>query len=262
MIRGLYTSASGMIAEQLMIDTISNNLANVNTTGFKKVRVDFQDLLYQTMRQAGTEVAAGVQVPTGIQVGHGTRPVATRQLFTVGSFEFTGNDLDMAIEGDGFFQVLLPDGTTAYTRDGAFKRDVTGQIVNSDGYPMEPAITIPDDTVTITIGANGTVNATLAGQSTSTNLGQINLARFPNNGGLERIGSNLYKESGASGTATVTTPGSDGVGEIAQQFLERSNVQVVEEMVNLIIGQRAYEVNTKTIQATDEMLQQANNLRR
>ena len=214
------------------------------------------------MRQAGTQVAPGIQVPSGIQVGHGTRPVATRQLFTTGSFVETGNDLDIAIEGDGFFQVLLPDGTTGYTRDGSFKRDVTGQMVTSDGYPMEPAITILDNSRNITVGKDGTISGVVGSDSTATNFGQINLAIFPNPGGLSRAGSNIFKETDASGTPTVTTPGTDGMGITVGQFLEYSNVQVVEEMVNLIVAQRAYEVNSKTIQATDEMLQQANNLRR
>jgi flagellar basal-body rod protein FlgG len=262
MIRGLFTAASGMIAEQLMVDTIANNLANVNTTGFKRMRVYFQDLLYQTLRQAGTEVSAGFQIPSGIQVGHGTRPVATRQIFTVGNFQNTENPLDLAIDADGFFQILLPDGTTAYTRDGAFQRDSEGTIVNGDGFPLQPQIQIPDDAISLTVGKDGQVFVQLSGQSEPQNLGQIQLSRFINPAGLSKVGDNLFVETAASGAPVTGVPGEEGRGQIVQGFLEFSNVQVVEELVNLIIAQRAYEVNAKTIQTTDEMLQQANNLRR
>lgn len=262
MIRGLFTAASGMIAEQMMVDTISNNLANVNTTGFKRQRVDFQDLLYQTLRQAGSEVAAGFEVPSGIQVGHGVRPVATRQIFTVGNFQNTENPLDLAIDADGFFEVLLPDGTSAYTRDGAFQVTSEGQIVNGDGYPLQPPIQIPDDATSITVGKDGQVFVQLSGQADAQNLGQILLSRFINPAGLQKIGDNLFTETTASGAPVNGVPGEEGRGQIVQGFLEFSNVQVVEELVNLIIAQRAYEVNAKTIQTTDEMLQEANNLRR
>jgi flagellar basal-body rod protein FlgG len=262
MIRGLFTAASGMIAEQMMIDTISNNLANVNTTGFKRQRVDFQDLLYQTLRSAGTEVAAGFQVPSGIQVGHGTRPVATRQIFTTGNFQNTENPMDIAIEGDGFFRILLPDGTTAYSRDGSFQRDSEGTIVTGDGYPMDPQIQIPADALSLTIGKDGQIFVTLPGQAEAQNLGQIQLARFINPAGLHKHGDNLFLETAASGAPQEGAPMEDGRGRTVQGFLEFSNVQVVEELVNLIIAQRAYEVNAKTIQTTDEMLQEANNLKR
>lgn len=262
MIRGLFTAASGMIAQQMMVDTISNNLANVNTVGFKRQRVDFQDLLYQTLRQAGSEVAAGFEVPSGIQVGHGTRPVATRQIFTVGNFQNTENPLDLAIDADGFFQLLMPDGTIGYSRDGAFQRSSEGQMVNSDGFPVQPPIQIPNDSVAITVGKDGQVFAQIAGQADPQNLGQILLSRFINPAGLEKLGDNLFAETAASGAPITGVPGEEGRGQIVQGFLEFSNVQVVEEMVNLIIAQRAYEVNARTIKTTDEMLQEANNLRR
>jgi flagellar basal-body rod protein FlgG len=262
MIRGLFTAASGMIAQQMMVDTISNNLANVNTTGFKRQRVDFQDLLYQTLRQAGSEVAAGFEVPSGIQVGHGVRPVATRQIFSVGNFQNTENPLDLAIDADGFFQILMPDGTTAYSRDGSFQRSSEGTIVTGDGYPLEPQIQIPNDAESITVGEDGQVFVRIAGQAEPQNLGQIQLARFINPAGLEKVGRNLFVETGASGPPVTGVPGEEGRGRIVQGFLEFSNVQVVEELVNLIIAQRAYEVNARTIQTTDEMLQEANNLRR
>lgn len=261
MMRSLWTAASGMVGQQFNIDTIANNLANVNTTGFKKSRVDFQDLLYQTIRFPGSPVTLGAQIPTGIQVGHGVRTVATTRLFTQGTFRQTENPLDMVIEGDGFFQVLLPDGQIAYTRDGAFKLDSNGQIVNSDGFQLEPDIFIPEDAIDVTIGADGTVTATRPDGSTEF-IGQIELARFINPAGLRSWGRNLMLESAASGPPIVGTPGLDGFGSLTQGFLEMSNVQVVEEMVDMITSQRAYEVSSKAIQASDEMLQIANNLRR
>lgn len=251
-----------MAGQQFNIDTIANNLSNVNTTGFKKSRADFQDLLYQSLRSAGTPVTAGAQIPTGIQIGHGVRTVATQKIFSQGTFKQTDNPLDLVIEGDGFFQVLLPDGTVAYTRDGAFKRDATGRIVTSDGFFLEPEIIIPEDALQIAIGADGTVAVMLAGESEPEIIGQIELARFVNPAGLQSAGRNLYLASGASGPPLVGVPGLDGFGSITQGFLEMSNVQVVEEMVAMITSQRAYEVNSRAIQASDEMLQTANNLRR
>ena len=262
MLRSLWTAASGMAGQQFNIDTISNNLANVNTTGDKKNRVDFEDLLYQTVRFAGTPVTAGAQIPVGLQVGHGVRPIATQKIFTPGSFKQTENPLDLAIEGDGFFQVLLPDGTIAYTRDGSFKRDGLGRIVTSDGFALEPEIIIPEDAVDVTIGSDGTVSVLLPGDSEPQMVGQIELVRFVNPAGLSSLGRNLYVETAASGPPMVSTPGLDGFGTLAQGWLEMSNVQVVEEMVNLIIAQRAYETNSRAIQASDEMLQTANSLRR
>lgn len=262
MMRSLWTAGSGMMAQQFNLDTISNNIANVNTTGFKKSRVDFQDLLYQTNKFAGTPVTAGAQVPTGIQLGHGVRTVATQKIFTQGTFKQTDNPLDIVIEGEGFFQVLLPDGTVAYTRDGAFKRDGDGRIVTSDGFTLEPEIIIPEDAVTITVGADGTVSAIRTGQNEPDTIGQIELALFVNSGGLKSHGRNLLLETASSGGKIQGTPGLDGFGALAQNYLEMSNVQVVEEMVNMIVAQRAYESNSKAIQASDDMLQTANNLRR
>ena len=262
MLRGLFTAATGMIGQQLNVDQIANNIANVNTPGFKKMRIDFEDLLYQTLRPAGATVATGVRVPTGIQVGHGSRPIATRGLFTPGSLINTGNQLDLAILGDGFFRVLRPDGRTAYTRDGSFALDDTGQLVTSHGYTLDPTIVIPDDTLDVSVGLDGTVNVTTAGQEGSQNVGQILLTRFVNPAGLKRVGSNLFVETDSSGAAIDGNPGDQGLGEIAQNLLEASNVQVVEEMVNLIVAQRAYEVNSRVIQTSDEMLQQANTLKR
>jgi len=262
MIRSLYTAATGMEAQQLNIDVIANNLANVNTTGFKRSRVDFQDLLYQTIRTAGAAQAQGVQIPTGIQVGLGTRVASVQKLFTQGDFQMTGNKLDVLIEGNGFFQVMLPSGNLAYTRDGSFKIDGQGRLVTSDGYPVQPEITIPAGAKEISIGEDGTVSATLAGQSAPQELGQIQLVGFTNPAGLESLGRNLFAQTEASGEPVPGTPGQDGLGTLAQGYVEMSNVKVVEEMVNMIIAQRAYEVNSKSIQAADEMLNIANNIRR
>jgi len=262
MIRALWTGATGMQAQQLNMDVIANNLANVNTAGFKRGRGDFQDLLYQTLRLAGTASSSNTKVPTGIQVGHGARTVAVQKIFLQGDFMQTQNELDMTIEGKGFFQIRTPDGETAYTRSGAFKLDNDGRIVTSDGYPLEPEITIPDDTLNITIGPDGTVSVLQAGQTVPSQVGNIELARFPNQAGLKSIGRNLYVETDASGAVATGTPGQDGYGTIAQGFLEMSNVSVVEEMVNMIVSQRAYEINSKVIQTSDDMLQVANQLKR
>lgn len=262
MMRSMYTAASGMKAQQFNIDTIANNLANVNTAGFKKSRVDFQDLLYQTVRHAGTPVTDGAQIPTGIQLGHGVRPVATQKIFTQGTFQQTDNPLDLVIESDGFFQILLPSGEIAYTRDGAFKTDSEGRIVTSDGFFLEPEIIIPEDASDITVGSDGTVSVTIPGNPEPQMVGQIELAKFVNPAGLHSAGRNLYLATAASGAPVIGTPGLDGFGMIAQGFLEMSNVEVVEEMVNMITSQRAYETNSKAIQASDDMLQTANNLRR
>lgn len=262
MMRSLHTAASGMAGQQFNIDTIANNLANVNTTGFKKSRADFQDLLYQSVRFAGTPVTEGAQIPTGIQIGHGVRTVATQKIFTQGTFKQTDNPLDVIIEGDGFFQVLMPDGTIAYTRDGAFKQDANGRIVTSDGFFLEPEVMIPEDAVQIAIGTDGTVSVTISGDNEPQTVGQIELARFVNPAGLQSAGRNLFFATAASGAPLVGTAGLEGFGNLAQGFLEMSNVQVVEEMVAMITSQRAYEVNSRAIQASDDMLQTANNLRR
>jgi flagellar basal-body rod protein FlgG len=262
MIRSLYTSATGMEAQQLNIDTISNNLANVNTTGFKKSRVDFQDLLYQTMRPAGATEAAGTQVPTGIQIGLGTRAAATQKMFSQGDFAQSGNPLDLVIQGDGFFQVTMGNGETGYTRDGTFKRNKDGLMVTSDGSALDPQITIPAEASDPNIASDGTVTVMMPGQATPQEVGKIQLARFANPAGLKNLGQNLYGVTAASGTATADVPGQNGLGTIGQGFIEMSNVKVVEEMVNMIVAQRAYEINAKAIQTSDDMLQIANNLRR
>jgi flagellar basal-body rod protein FlgG len=262
MMRSLWSAATGMQAQTLNIDVISNNLANVSTSGFKKSRADFQDLLYQTLRSPGVSSSADTQVPTGIQVGLGVRPAATQKMFSEGDFSHTENQLDMAIEGNGFFQVTQPNGDIAYTRAGTFKLDSDGRIVTSDGYPLEPEITIPADATSVSIGSDGTVSAILPGQTQPSSIGNIELASFINPAGLNNIGRNLYTQSAASGDPATGTPGEDNFGSIAQGYLEMSNVSVVDEMVNMITAQRAYETNSKTIQASDEMLQTANNLRR
>jgi flagellar basal-body rod protein FlgG len=260
MMRALWTASTGMVAQQGNIDNISNNLANVNTTGFKKTRLDFQDLMYQTIRQAGAASGQDTQIPTGLQMGHGVRQVATQKIYTQGNFQSTGNSLDVAIEGDGFFQITMPDGTIAFTRDGAFKKDSQGRMCTSDGYLLEPQITIPQEATDFTVSSEGRVTATTtAGQQ---DLGEITLARFINPSGLESIGRNLLKETEASGVPMVTNPGTDGAGTLAHKYLEMSNVQVVDEMVNMIVAQRAYETNSKAITTADEMLGQAANLKR
>jgi flagellar basal-body rod protein FlgG len=251
-----------MEAQKVNIDVISNNLANVNTPGFKKSRADFQDLLYQTLRAPGASSAEGTQVPSGVQVGLGVKTVAVQKNFSQGDFAQTGNSLDLVIEGGGFFQILQPDGTVAYSRSGAFKLDSEGRVVNSDGYPLEPGITVPANTLSISIGSDGKMMAQQPGSNAPTEIGQIELARFINPGGLSSLGKNLYLNTAASGEATTGNPATEGFGTISQGFIELSNVNVVEEMVNMIVSQRAYEINSKAVQASDEMLQVANNLRR
>lgn len=262
MIDALWTSATGMDSQQTNIDTISNNLSNVNTTGFKKSRVNFQDIMYHRTKQPGTPNAQGSQVPIGVEIGHGSKVSATQKLFSEGSMKNTENPLDIVIEGDGFLQVQRPDGTTAYTRDGSLKQDGEGRIVTSDGYPIQPELYIPEDATEISITSDGTVAVRVAGDNEPQQLGQIQLARFSNPAGLNSVGRNLFEATSASGEAMVNTPGSAGYGTIAQGFLEMSNVKVVEEMVNMIAAQRAYEVNSKSIQAADEMLKTATQLRR
>jgi flagellar basal-body rod protein FlgG len=251
-----------MQAQQLNIDVIANNLANVNTTGFKRSRADFQDLLYQTLRVAGGPSSTGTLVPTGMDLGHGTRAVAIQKLFLQGDYQQTKNDLDVAIEGNGFFQVIQPDGQVAYTRAGALKLDNEGRIVTSDGLRLEPELTIPPEATKVAIAADGTVSVTVPGNTAPVEIGNITLARFVNPAGLTSIGKNLYVQTAASGEATEGRPGEEGFGTLSQGFLEMSNVNVVEEMVNMIAGQRAYEINSKAIQAADDMLQIANNIRR
>jgi flagellar basal-body rod protein FlgG len=241
MSRALYTAATGMIAQQMNVDNIANNLANVNTTGYKKSKMEFQDLLYQQLRLAGATQAEGAQVPVELQIGYGTRPVATQRIFSQGTIVPTGNPLDVSIDGDGFLQVSLPDGTTAYTRDGALKVAADGTIVTSDGYSLEPQITLPPDATDINISSNGEVAVKLPGDATFQTLGQFELARFINPAGMKTIGRNLM---------------------LSQRFLELSNVEVVDEMVSMIVAQRAYEINSRAIQTSEEMLSNANNLKR
>lgn len=262
MLRTLWIAASGMQAQTLNIDVISNNLANVNSTGFKRSRADFQDLLYETLKPAGAASAAGTEVPTGIQIGHGTRPVAVQKIFLQGDYQQTQNELDIAIEGDGFFQALKPDGEIVYTRSGAFKLDSEGRMVTSDGFFMEPQISIPTDCTGISIGTDGTVSIIRAGETEPDEIGTIQLARFLNPAGLDALGRNLFLPTSASGEPMTGTAGEQGFGTLSQGYLEMSNVSVVEEMVNMIMAQRAYEINSKAIQAADEMLQMANNIKR
>jgi flagellar basal-body rod protein FlgG len=260
MIRALYSAATGMESEQLNLDVISNNLSNVNTTGFKRSKIEFEDLLYDTVTAPGADQGSGNQLPTGIEVGHGSNPVATARVFTEGELTATGERLDVAISGDGFFEVQMPDGTLAYTRAGALKTDSTGRITTSDGLPVQSGFQpIPAGTTSVTISPDGTV--TTAGAS-GTQTFQVQLTRFANPGGLQPVGRNLYTQTLASGSPETGDPGADGYGSLQQGYLEMSNVKVVEEMVNMIVAQRAYEVNSKAVQAADEMMQQADNLRR
>jgi flagellar basal-body rod protein FlgG len=259
-IRALFTAATGMEAQQLNIDTIAHNLANANTTGFKRGRADFQDLLYQTVTAPGTASSASTEVPAGLQVGLGVKPAAVGKIFAQGDFRNTGGDLDLAIEGDGFFQVVQPNGEIAYSRAGALKRDSTGQLVTSNGYPLEPAITLPDDATSVTIASDGTVSVLEGGSTTTNVVGTIELAVFPNPQGLNAIGRNLFVPSDSSGDAVTGVPGESGIGTLSQGFLEISNVSIAEELVNMIMSQRAFEVNSKSIQAANEMLQTTNNL--
>ncbi|MBA4416625.1 MAG: flagellar basal-body rod protein FlgG [Syntrophus sp. (in: bacteria)] len=262
MIRALWTAGTGMNVQQVNLDVISNNIANVNTTGFKRSRADFQDLMYQTLRLQGTKNEGGNQIPTGVQIGHGAMLAAVQKVFIQGDFQETQNELDLSIEGKGFLQVTMPDGTKAYTRAGTLKRDSDGKIVTSDGYPMEPAVTIPTTALKVSIGHDGTVSVQNPGQSALTQVGKMELASFPNPSGLKAIGKSLFQETDASGTPVSGKPGENGLGTLLQGYLEASNVNIMQEMIALIIGQRAYEVNSKAIQAADEMLQQANNVRR
>ena len=260
MIRSLWTGTTGMHGQQLNIDVIAHNLANVSTTGFKKSRTDFQDLLYQTLKVPGSQSSADTQSPTGILIGLGVKPGAVSKVFTQGDLIQTENELDVAIQGEGFLQIEMPNGTTAYTRSGAMKRDSNGRLTNSDGYPVLPAITIPDGSQRITISETGVVSATIGTESTSTEIGTMELAVFTNPAGLSALGKNLFQETAASGTATTGTPGSEGYGTLLQTYLEGSNVNIVEEMADMITTQRAYEINSKVIQTSDEMMQTTNNM--
>lgn len=256
----LYSSATGMQAQQLNLDTISNNLANVNTTGFKRTKIEFQDLLYQQTRQAGADGGAGNLVPSGVQVGAGSRVVSTAKIFTQGTLNQTGEKLDLGIQGDGFYEIQRPDGTSAYTRDGSFKLNATGQVVTNDGLPVLSGFQpIPTGATGIGVSPTGEVTVTTA---TGTTSFKIQLVRFANPTGLENAGGNLYIETPASGTPELGNPGEQGYGSVVQGYLEGSNVNVVTEMVNMIIAQRAYEINSKAVQTSDSMLQEINNLKR
>jgi flagellar basal-body rod protein FlgG len=255
MIRSLWIAKTGMEAQQTQMDVISNNLANVSTNGFKSSRAVFEDLLYQNIRQPGAQSSQLTQIPSGFQIGTGVRPIAAERLFTQGNLQQTNNQLDVAIQGAGFFQVLLPDGTTGYTRDGSFQTDNQGQLVTSNGFPVQPSITIPANATSVTIGQDGVVSVTQPGTATAVQVGSIQLATFINPAGLESMGQNLYQETGSSGAPLANVPGTNGTGTVSQGFVETSNVNVVEELVNMIQTQRAYEMNSKAVTASDQMLQ-------
>lgn len=263
MIRALYSAASGMNAQETNVDNIANNLANANTVGFKSRRAQFQDLMYQSMLQPGTSSGQNTVVPVGLQLGLGTRAASNEIVFTQGSFSETDNPLDLVIQGSGFFQIQLPNGTTAYTRAGSFQLDKTGTIVTGQGYPLIPQLTIPQTAQQITIAGDGTVSYTLPNQSAAQQAGQVQLANFQNPAGLNGIGNNLYQPTDASGEPTVGAPGgSEGLGSLLQGYVEQSNVSIVNEFINLIQAQRGYEANSKVVQAADQMYQQVNNLSR
>ncbi|MBM3317784.1 MAG: flagellar basal-body rod protein FlgG [Candidatus Eisenbacteria bacterium] len=261
MLRALRTAASGMSAQQLYIDVIAHNLANVNTTGYKKSRVDFEDLLYQTLRPAGNG-EAGTQVPAGLQVGHGTTLVAAPKLFSQGDSEPTGNPLDLLITGDGLFQVEMPDGSVAYTRDGSLRIDGEGRLVTAQGYAVSPEITLPQDAEALLIAPDGRVTVRQAGAADASEVGQLLLARFVNPSGLESLGGNLLRQSPASGDPILGAPGEQGIGTLLQGALERSNVNVVEEMIAMIVAQRAFEINSKAVRTAEELLSIANDIKR
>ncbi len=264
MMRSLWTAASGMVSQQFNIDTIANNLSNVNTTGFKKNRAEFEDLIYQTLLMAGTPATEVTEIPTGIQVGHGVRTAATQKLFSQGSLQSTENKLDLALEGEGFFKVQLYDGSVAYTRDGSFKVDSSRQVVTANGYLLEPPLVLPENFImnSLSISQDGRVTLKIIGEEDPIEVGQLEIYRFVNPAGLQSIGQNLYKTTPASGEEIPGPPGLNGMAKTHQGFLEMSNVKVVEEMVSMIVAQRAYEVNSKAIQASDSMLATAISLKR
>ncbi len=260
--QSLYTSATGMTAMQTQIDTTANNIANVNTIGFKQSRAEFSDLMYRVMEYAGTSTSDTTKSPTGIEVGLGVRSTAISKIFTEGSLKETNNNLDLAIIGNGFFKLELPDGTEVYSKNGAFKRDANGAMVNSDGYKLIPEIVIPEDATDISIGTDGIVTVIQPGQAQATQIGQVNLTNFINPAGLHGMGDNLFLETDSSGQPVDGTPGIDGLGSLRQGFVELSNVELVVELTDLITGQRAYDANSKVITTSDEMLQTVNNLKR
>ena len=261
MLKALMIASTGMEAQKLSMDVIANNLANVNTTGFKRSTADFEDLIYEDESAPGAYSSDKTQMPTGIQIGLGVKPAATEKEFQEGDLVQTGNTLDLAIQGDGLFQVTMPDGSIAYTRAGAFKLDNNGDIVNPDGYPLQPTITIPTNTTQISIGYDGKVSVVQAGSTTPVDVGQIQLAKFTNEGGLQALGNGLFTNTGSSGDPILADPSQDGMGTIQQGYLEMSNVNVVQEMVNMIASERAYEIDSKAVQAADEMWQMANNMK-
>lgn len=254
MIRSLWVARTGLDAQQTQLDVIANNLANVSTNGYKRGRAVFEDLLYQTLRQPGAQSSQQTQIPSGLQLGTGVRPVSTARIFTQGNIQKTDNSLDIGIQGEGFFQILMPDGTTAYTRDGSFQKDNQGQIVTANGYPLQPNITVPANALTVTIGTDGTVSVTQPGVAAPTQIGSIQLATFVNSGGLQSMGQNLFMETASSGTPTPNAPGSNGAGVLNQGYVETSNVNVAEELVTMIQTQRAYELNSKVVSTSDAML--------
>lgn len=260
MIRSLWIAKTGLEAQQTNMDVISNNLANVSTNGFKRQRAVFEDLLYQTLRQPGAQSSEQTTIPSGLQLGTGVRPVATERIHSQGSLTQTNNSKDIAIEGNGFLQVQLPDGTIGYTRDGSLQFDQNGQLVTSSGYPIQPSVTIPQDAQSLTIGNDGTVSVTVPGQTAPQQVGQLTLVSFINDSGLESIGENLYRETLASGAPDEATPGTNGTGTLKQGYVETSNVNVAEELVNMIQTQRAYEINSKAVTASDQMLQRLSQL--
>ncbi|PKE28926.1 flagellar basal-body rod protein FlgG [Rahnella sp. AA] len=260
MIPSLYIAKTGLDAQQTNMDVIANNLANVSTNGFKRQRAVFEDLLYQTVRQPGAQSSEQTNLPSGLQIGTGVRPVSTERLFSQGNLSQTSNSKDIAIKGEGFFQVQLPDGTTAYTRDGSFQVDQNGQLVTSSGYQIIPAITVPANALSMTVGRDGIVSVTLQGQTAAQQVGQLTLSTFINNTGLESLGENLYQETQSSGAPTDSTPGLNGAGLLYQGYVETSNVNVAEELVNMIQTQRAYEINSKAVSTSDEMLQKLSQL--
>jgi flagellar basal-body rod protein FlgG len=255
MMRSLWISKTGMEAQQTQLDAISNNLANASTNGYKRSHAVFEDLMYQNLRQAGANSTDQTTLPTGLQLGLGTRAVATSRSFSQGNLQQSSNPLDVAVSGQGFFELQMPDGTTGYTRDGSFQVSATGQLVTNNGYTVQPGITIPANAQSVTIGSDGTVSVTLPGQALPQNVGQLQIASFVNPGGLEPKGGNIYAETAASGTPNAGTPGQNGLGALQQGFVETSNVNVVEELVQMIQTQRAYELNSKAIQTSDQMLQ-------
>ena len=260
MMRSLWISKTGMEAQQTQLDTISNNLANVSTNGYKRSHAVFEDLMYQNLRQAGASSSEQTTLPTGLQLGLGTRAVATSRNFSQGNLQQSANPLDVAVRGNGFFEVQLPDGTTGFTRDGSFQVSAQGQLVTNNGYPVQPGITIPAAAQNVTIGSDGTVSVTLPGQALPQAVGRLQLASFVNPAGLDPKGQNIYAETAASGTPNAGAPGSNGLGQVQQGFVETSNVNVVEELVAMIQTQRAYELNSKAIQTSDQMLQKLGQL--